>query len=123
MVSAIVPSLFDGLKQGKQQPFYTTASSISLNVISNQNVIQFIPEGKIESFTTSFDVQTTTSGLLSLQNGGIDIASISFTTEGELVYTSGTKQIISNSITNDDFHRITLTHYAAEERLYFTLMV
>lgn len=112
MVSAIVPSLFDALEQGKPQPFYVASDGVELNKLGQKKVLQFTPEGTTKSFTISFDIKKSLTGMLTLVDSGIEVATITFDQAGKVIYKSNSNQLTSTLNIDQDWHKVTLTHYA-----------
>lgn len=112
----IVPSLLDALEAGKVQPQKINNTYLTLgNSISN-NQLLFTPENIIHSFTTSFEIKTSSNGYIAAFNSATGIGYLSINSSGFINYTSpsGT-EITGNTILNDNnWHTITLTHYYAQ---------
>jgi lysophospholipase L1-like esterase len=112
---AMVPSLFDALEQGKAVPQIVTGTPLNVNNTVSGGAIKFTPENTIHSFTTSFDVKTSTTGNIASFTTTTTAGNVAIDTDGHLVYTSpsGTK-ITGTTVVNDNqWHKITLTHFYA----------
>jgi lysophospholipase L1-like esterase len=115
LMYAIVPSLFDALKNKKQIPRKVAGTYLTMgkNVTSEQ--LSFTPENKVHSFTTTFDIKTTSTGIVSTFNQVDSLGVIMINNSGTLTYKSpngGT--ITSQKVVNDGaWHKISLSHYYA----------
>ncbi|MEO9475107.1 MAG: T9SS type A sorting domain-containing protein [Cyclobacteriaceae bacterium] len=116
MYLSIVPSLFDALNAGKAQPSKVSGTYLTL-VDSLDKQLDFTPDGVVHSFTFSFDIKTSSSGVV----GGFALAGgrygvLSVDEYGYLDYhSSDIASITTDSIQIDDdeWHKISLTHYHA----------
>ncbi|MBA4283757.1 MAG: hypothetical protein C0432_05640 [Candidatus Puniceispirillum sp.] len=118
---AMVPSLFDALEQGKPSPQIVSGAALNVNNATSNGAIKFTPEKTIHSFTTSFDVKTSSTGNLASFTTTTTAGNIAIDTDGHLVYTSpsGTK-ITGTTVVNDNqWHKITLTHFYARGTTFF----
>lgn len=108
MSSAIVPSMFDALDQGKALPERNTNTSYTINSTS-RNVITFKPENeKVYPFTLSFAFKTNSTGTITTFGNNTDSKNIAINASGKLSY--GT--LTSTAVVNDNqWHRATITHY------------
>lgn len=120
---AMVPSLFDALEADKLQPTIVNGTYLTMDNSVNKKIIEFTPENIIHSFTTSFEVQTSTSGTIARFKQGEQYGELLIdNSTGALIYVSPNGgSIIGNSAINDGtWHTITLTHFYArgETMLY-----
>lgn len=104
---ALVPSLFDAIKAGKDLP---TRSSSGSYTVSNAQVIKLVPEDIVHPFTVSFGVKTSASGKIMSIVSGTDVIDLSIESAGTLSYgtLSGTTAVNDNK-----WHTVTLSHYFA----------
>ncbi|MDR0619290.1 MAG: MBG domain-containing protein, partial [Bacteroidales bacterium] len=110
---AMVPSLFDALKEAKPVPVRTAGNGYTLGNNINGS-ITLTPEDTAHSFTLSFAVKSEGTGVLVYMNGA---EGISINGDGKPVYGSITG---AAAINDNNYHRITLTHYyAAGKTLMF----
>jgi len=115
---AMVPSLFDALRAGKQLPVKASDNSMTFNNESSIDQLVYTPDNIIHSFTVSFDIKTTANGTIASFKQGqtFGILKIDAAT-GAIVYQSpktGEAQIKGISVVNDgQWHKITLTHFYA----------
>ena len=111
----IVPSLFDALKNKKQIPKKVSGTYLTMGRNITSERLAFTPENTIHSFTTSFDIKTTSSGIISTFNQADSLGLIKINSSGTLTYKSpngGT--ITSQNVVNDGvWHKISLSHYYA----------
>jgi lysophospholipase L1-like esterase len=117
MSYAFVPSLFDALQAGKTLPTKQTGYSLTLD----KDVLVFKPDNKIHSFTVSFDIKTTSSGIVSTFKQGSSIGSIQIdSATGFLSYTSPSGQKTQGSIVINDgaWHKVTLTHFYVRSKTF-----
>ena len=121
---AIVPSLFDALEQQKPLPQIVTGTSIDINNTVPAGTLKFKPENTIHSFTTSFDLKTTSTGnIASFTTSTAAVGIVAIDANGHLTYTSPTGNTITGTvvINNNQWHKITLTHfYARGESILYT---
>lgn len=112
---AMVPSLFDALEQGKPSPQIVSGAALNVNNATSNGAIKFTPEKTIHSFTTSFDVKTGSTGNLAAFTTTTTAGNIAIDTDGHLVYTSpsGTKITGTTLVNDNQWHKITLTHFYA----------
>ena len=112
---AMVPSLFDALEQGKPLPQIVSGTPLNMNSTAYNGAIKFTPEKTIHSFTTSFDVKTSSTGNLASFTTTTTAGSIAIDTDGHLIYISpaGTKITGSTVLNDNQWHKITLTHFYA----------
>jgi lysophospholipase L1-like esterase len=112
---AIVPSLFDALDAGKPQPHIVNGTSLAMST-SGDFKLEITPEETLHSFTYSFDVKTSAAGTLGeLQTTtGVNALSIA-PGSGKISYTStaSTGLTGATAVTNNQWHKVTLTHYYA----------
>jgi len=112
---AMVPSLFDALEQGKPSPQIIAGAPLNINNTVSGGAIKFTPEKTTHSFTTSFDFKTSSAGNLASFTTTTTAGSIVIDTNGHLVYTSpsGAKIIGATVLNDNQWHKITLTHFYA----------
>jgi hypothetical protein len=110
---SIVPSLFDALDAGKPQPNIVTNASINLNPSLGYK-LEFKGEEIIHPFTLSYDIKTSSNGVITEFNTQSGLNNITLS-NGKLNYNAATSAgIAGNSIVNDNlWHRVTITHYYA----------
>ena len=119
---AMTPSLFDALASGKAQPVRDMTREMTLD---EGSLIKFRGEAMVHPFAISVRVKGADAGRLF----GFKLASanregtVTVDADGHVVYTSPTKKILTStgSLSNNEWHVITLTHYYAQSRtlLYF----
>lgn len=112
---AMVPSLFDAIDAGKNQPARVSGTSYSL---ADKKVIEFTPEETVHPFTISFKVKGTANGTIAtFANGGNATGTLKIQ-DGVLVYASPLTGEIEGtaSITDNQWHVVSLTHYYAQGR-------
>lgn len=121
---AMVPSLFDALEQQKPMPQIVTGTSIDINNTAPAGTLKFTPENTIHSFTTSFDVKTSSTGnIASFTTSTTAVGTLAIDANGHLTYTSPTGNTIAGTVVvnNNQWHKITLTHfYARGESILYT---
>ncbi|MGO4773144.1 GDSL-type esterase/lipase family protein [Flavobacterium sp. W22_SRS_FK3] len=112
---AMVPSLFDALEQGKSLPKIVAGTPLNINNILSTGSIKFTPEKTIHSFTTSFDVKISSIGNIASFSTATTAGIIAIDKDGHLIYTSpsGTKITGSTVLNDNQWHKITLTHFYA----------
>ena len=122
MMTAIVPSLFDALDQGKPLPEKVEGASYKIINPTTITPLEYETDEIVHPFTFSFDVKTSQSGGIaafstSTGNGLIKIDD----TDGSVVYISpgGTEIRSTFSITDNNWHKIILSHYYAREATFF----
>lgn len=121
---AMVPSLFDALEQGKALPQIVSGTSITINNAIPAGALKFKPENIVHPFTISFDIKTTSPGNVALfTTSSAAVGTLAIDTNGHLKYTSPAGISITGTdvINNNQWHRITLTHfYARGESILYT---
>jgi hypothetical protein len=118
LMYSLVPSLFDALDAGKPQPTFVNGTSLSMGAATNYK-LEFIPEEVIHPFTISFDVKSTNAGTICQLENSNGLGSLSIVSgAGNVQYRSPSSNGITGntSITNNQWHKITLTHYYAQGR-------
>ena len=114
---AMPPSLFDALAAGKPQPVRDQSQSMTLD---EGATVCWAVEGTVHPFTLSVRFRGNTAGRLLLyqmtaatRQGSVDIDD-----GGHVVYTTptGRKITTTNTVTADEWHTVTLTHYYAQGR-------
>lgn len=110
---AIVPSLFDALAAKKPQPVIVDGTMLALGKTVGKHV-EFIPENVVHPFTLSFEVKADTDGTLASFETGNASGYIKLE-DGKVVYESpeGSKIEAAAPFKNNEWQRITLTHYYA----------
>lgn len=110
----VVPSLFDALRNKKKTPIKIANTYLTMGSNTTER-LAFIPDNTIHSFTTSFDIKTTSAGIISTFSQTDSTGLLRINSSGTLSYVSpngGT--ITSSQIVNDgNWHKITLSHYYA----------
>lgn len=111
---AMVPSLFDAIKNGKTTPARDTTQSTTLG---HKSTISFKGEGTVHPFAVSLRVKGGNEGqLLSIASEDGNV-SLSFDANGKLNYQSGQNTMASTGSLNDGkWHYITLSSYYAQQR-------
>ena len=123
---AIPPSLFDALADGKPLPVRDQTKTMTLK---DGQVIAFEGEPTVHPFTVSVRVKGADAGrLLKLTvRGGRNTGYVGINEEGKAYYKAPTLSalpagrqadsvVCSRSVTDGDWHTITLTHYYAQRR-------
>lgn len=113
---AMVPSLFDALEQEKPSPKIISGTALNVNNTISSGAINFTPENIIHSFTTSFDLKTSSIGnLASFTTTTTSTGTVAINQDGHLVYTSpsGAKITGTTIVNNNQWQKITLTHFYA----------
>ncbi len=114
---AMTPSLFDAIASGKPQPERITSAALTL---CDGNTIRFRGEETVHPFTISVRVKGGNAGRLlsykmtvGTREGHVDVNA-----DGKVVYTNITNRKITTDQTLDDdaWHIVTLTHYFAQGR-------
>lgn len=115
MSYAIVPSLFDAIQAGKQQPQRETGTYLSMGSSVNTDRFTFTPDNLIHSFTTSIDIKTVSPGIIETFTQGTATGIVKISSLGYINYISPNGGTIagSNAINDGNWHKITLTHYYA----------
>ncbi|SFO84808.1 Por secretion system C-terminal sorting domain-containing protein [Chitinophaga sp. YR627] len=111
---AIVPSLFDALKAGKTQPYKINGTSLSLSPASGYK-LQIKPEEILHSFTYSYDIQTGSTGQVTVITTAAGQNKLTINAAGKIDYTSASSAGIPGItvLNNNQWHKVTLTHYYA----------
>lgn len=112
---AMVPSLFDAIDAGKNQPVRVIGTSYSL---ADKRVLEFTPEETVHPFTISFKVKGTADGIIaSFANGGNTTGTLKIQ-DGVVVYDSPLTGEIKGTVnvTDNQWHVVSLTHYYAQGR-------
>lgn len=110
---SIVPSLFDVLDAGKPKPKWVTTGGLQLKPKSGYK-LEFKGEEIVHSFTLSYDIKTTSNGVITQFNTQSGSNNVNIT-NGKLNYNSSASTgILGNTIVNNNkWHRITISHYYA----------
>lgn len=114
MSYAIPPSLFDALASHKPMPRIIEGSGLNWGDDTNTKLIDFKPENTVHAFTTTITVKADGKGrVIELTDSTGKKGSIEINGDGTLIYQSPHKNKITGStkITDDLWHKITLTHY------------
>lgn len=111
---AMVPSLFDALDAKKPLPQIVSGTSYKLGTASKEQ-IEFVPEEIVHPFTLSFEVKTASEGTIASFESASGKGYLKINSDGKMVYESPEgRQIVSTvSVTDNEWQRITLTHYYA----------
>lgn len=112
---AMVPSLFDAIDAGKNQPVRVIGTSYSL---ADKRVLEFTPEETVHPFTISFKLKGTADGIIaSFANGGNTTGTLKIQ-DGVVVYDSPLTGEIKGTVnvTDNQWHVVSLTHYYAQGR-------
>lgn len=111
---AVVPSLFDALKAGKQQPYKIEGTSISLSPASGYK-LQIKPEEILHPFTYSFDIRTSSTGQVAEISTAAGLNKLLINTSGRMEYTSASSGGIAGTtaLNDNQWHKVSLTHYYA----------
>jgi len=110
-----VPSMFDALEADIPQPEKKGNTYLTITQPSDNYQLEFTPEGTVHPFTTSFEIKTTGTGLISAVGAGDGYCKVAIDANGTLSYSSPISEgITGTTVVNDgQWHRITLTHYYA----------
>ena len=111
----LVPSLYDAIKAGKAQPQKKGNSYLAMGKAVTTDVLSFATENTIHSFTSTFDLKTTGSGVISTFSNSSTSGTLRIEPTGVISYISPISGSVSGStvVTDGQWHRITLTHYYA----------
>ncbi len=111
----LVPSLYDAIKAGKAQPQKKGNSYLAMGKAITTDILSFAPENTVHSFTSTFDVKTTGSGIISTFSNSSASGTLRIEASGVISYISPISGSVSGStvVTDGQWHRITLTHYYA----------
>ena len=111
----LVPSLYDAIKTGKTQPQKMGNTYLAMGKAVTRDVLNFSPDNTIHSFTTTFDVKTPTSGVISTFSNSSATGTLRIEPSGVVTYISPISGYVSGStvVTDGQWHKITLTHYYA----------
>ncbi|MEO1414669.1 MAG: GDSL-type esterase/lipase family protein [Bacteroidota bacterium] len=117
MSYSFVPSLFDALAEGKPQPQRVTGTYLTIDKNDTDYQLEFTPDDVLHSFTCSFDIRTTETGVMggfTTDGGGYGALFID-RTEGTIQYLRDDNAgIVGTSTINNGFWKtVTLTHYFA----------
>ena len=116
---AMPPSLFDALEAEKPLPTRDQTKSLTLN---GGHVINFAGEGTVHPFTLSVRVKGNAVGkLFTFAHGATTVGTVGVNSEQKVYYTSpnGSSTItVDQTLNNDDWYTVTLTHYYAQQRTY-----
>ncbi len=116
MAYTIVPSMFDALSQNKAIPKKQNGSFITLvNSEGKSKLINFEPENIVHPFSTTLSIKTSHDGSVIQVQEADGLGKVSVT-NGVLVYSSSKGGTITGEtlIKDDQWHKITLTHYYAK---------
>ncbi|MEI6555759.1 MAG: T9SS type A sorting domain-containing protein [Paludibacter sp.] len=111
----MVPSLYDAIQVGKAQPQKKGNTYMVMGKMVSNDLLNYSPDNTIHSFTTTFDVKTTGSGVISTFSNNSATGTLRIEPSGVVTYMSPLGGSVSGSaIVNDgQWHKITLTHYYA----------
>jgi lysophospholipase L1-like esterase len=117
---AMVPSLFDALKTGKPQPYRVDGTSLNLSPASGYK-LQIKPEEILHSFTLSYDIQTSSTGQVAEISTAVGQNKLVINASGKMDYSSASSTGVAGlTVLNDNqWHKVTLTHYYAMGRTLF----
>lgn len=104
---AIVPSLFDAIKAGKTQPYKIDGTSLNISGYK----LQIKPEETLHSFTLSYDIQTSSTGLVTEISTATGLNKLTVNASGKVDYSNGISG--STTVNDNQWHKVTLTHYYA----------
>lgn len=113
---AMVPSLFDALKEGKPQPEKVTGTYLTIDKSVSEYQLEFTPDEVVHPFTFSFDVRTSLTGSIAgFTTDDNGYGGLIIEPSGVLNYVNSNGDIISGvtTINDNNWHNITLTHYYA----------
>ena len=117
---AIVPSMFDALKAGKTQPYKVDGTSLNISPASGYK-LQIKPEEVLHSFTYSFDIQTSSTGQVAELSTAAGLNKLVINASGKIDYSSASSTGIPGLtvLTDNQWHKVTLTHYYAMGKTFF----
>jgi uncharacterized protein YjdB len=113
---AMIPSLYDALKVGKQFPQRANGNYMTFDNTSGADQLVYTPDNIVHSFTISVDVKTTGTGTIASFKQGLAFGLLKIdATTGTIVYQSPTGMILKGAVSAIDgqWHKITLTHFYA----------
>lgn len=115
LMYAIVPSLYDALLAGKPQPTKQGTTYLNMGKAVTTDLLKFTPDNTVHSFTTVFDIKTTTSGIICTFSQSSSTGTLRIEPSGVITYVSPTGSTITGatSVIDGQWHKITLTHYYA----------
>lgn len=115
LMYAIVPSLYDALLAGKAQPTKMGNTYLNLGKTVSTDLLNFTPDNTVHSFTTTFDIKTTSSGVISTFSNSSATGTLRIEPSGVITYVSplGGSVVGSTVVTDGQWHKITMTHYYA----------
>ena len=122
MMTSIVPSLFDALDQGKPLPELVQGTSYEIANPETLIPLEYKMDETVHPFTFSFDIKTSYSGGIAAVSTSADSTFIKIDeSDGSVVYTApdGTELRSSFSIKDNNWHKITLSHYYARQSTFF----
>lgn len=111
---AMVPSLFDAIKEGKQLPDRDLSKSM---VLGNKSVICFKGEGTVHPFAINLRVKGGDEGSLLSVSDNTGSHQLSINANGQVVYNSSVGSMTSTtSLSDGEWHSVTLSCYYAQKR-------
>ncbi|MCX6182560.1 MAG: T9SS type A sorting domain-containing protein [Bacteroidetes bacterium] len=112
----MVPSLFNALDA--QKPFPEKVTGTEINIDSSSQ-IEFSPMN-IHPFTFSFDIKTSSTGTIAAYTTADATGKLTIDSNRKLNYVlnESTKISGSTTLTSDQFHTVTLTHYYAAGKTF-----
>jgi len=115
LMYTIVPSLYDAILAGKAQPQKKGNTYLAMGKANTKDLLNFTPDNTLHSFTTTFDVKTTGSGVFSTLSNNSATGTLRIEPSGVVTYVSPISGLVTGSaVVNDgQWHKITLTHYYA----------
>lgn len=122
MFYSFVPSLFDALGQGKTTPQKVQGSFYTIENPHDDTPMLYTMDGIVHPFSVSFDFRTAEAGDIAglsteSAHGFIKIDSL----DGSVSYISPAGQQITSSfsLSDNNWHKITLSHYYARAATFF----
>lgn len=115
LMYTIVPSLYDAIQAGKAQPQKKGNTYLAMGKANTKDLLNFTPDNTLHSFTTTFDVKTTGSGVFSTLSNNSATGTLRIEPSGVVTYVSPISGSVTGSVVVNDgqWHKITLTHYYA----------
>ncbi len=115
LMYTIVPSLFDAIQDGKAQPQKKGNTYMTMGKAISTDLLNFTPDNTVHSFTSTFDIKTTMSGIISSFSNKSSTGTLRIEPSGAITYVSPLGGSVSGStvVTDGQWHKITLTHYYA----------
>lgn len=113
---SIVPTLFDAIRNKKKSPKKVNNTYLTMGSKYTSEQLAFTPDNIIHSFTTSFDIRTTSTGIICTFNQSDSLGVLKINESGTISYVSpnGSSVTCSNIVNDGQWHKITLSHYYAK---------